>query len=70
MNMRYTEFRDQIQAELRQHPDGLTWVELKTRLILPYERPCQTWVRELEKDIRLTRVKGTGRAYLWKIHPE
>jgi len=68
--MRYTEFRDLIQAELRQHPDGLTWLELKTRLNLPYERPCQTWIGELEKDIRLSRVKGTGRAYLWKIQPE
>ena len=67
--MRYIEFRDQIHTELRQHPDGLTWAELKTRPNLPYKRPCQTWIGELEKEIGLSRVKGAERAYLWKIQP-
>lgn len=34
--MRYTDFRDGIQGELRRHLAGLTWTELKTRLHLPY----------------------------------
>lgn len=65
--MRYIEFRDQIHAELPQHSAGLTWAELKTRLDLLYDRPCQTWIGQLEKDIGLSNVKDTGCAYIWKI---
>lgn len=65
--MRYTEFRDLIQSELRRHPAGLTWVELKTRLRLPYDRPCPTWTRQLEEEIGLRRVPGKGRAKVWGV---
>ena len=65
--MRYTEFRDSIRDELACHDDGLTWVELKKRLCLPYERPCPTWVKELEREIGLSRVKGSGRAQVWRL---
>jgi hypothetical protein len=65
--MRYTEFRDAICKELRKNPNGLTWMELKDNLDLPYDRPCQTWIGELKKDIGLIRVKGEGRALVWKV---
>jgi hypothetical protein len=65
--MQYVNFRDVIREELRQNPSGLTWVELKERLGLPYDRPCQTWVMRMEKEIGLSREKGFGRAYVWKV---
>ncbi len=65
--MRYVEFRDTIAGELRTTPEGLTWVELRDRLELPYDRPCPTWTRQLEEEIGLMRVKGDGRALLWKV---
>ena len=65
--MRYGDFRDQIRAELRRNPAGLTWAELKQRLNLPYSRPCPTWVAQLEAEIGLTRSKGAGAAYVWKL---
>ena len=65
--MRYVEFRDQIDSELRRNPAGLTWVELKRRLNLPYSRPCPTWVSQLEAEIGLTRSKGAGAAYIWRV---
>ena len=65
--MRYTDFRDSIRDELACHDGGLTWVELKTCLHLPYERPCPTWVKELEREIGLSRVKGSGRAHVWRL---
>jgi len=65
--MRYIEFRDAIQAELRRTPAGLTWAELKARLKLPYDRPCPTWTKQLERDIDLIRKPGSGRAHVWKI---
>lgn len=65
--VKYTEFRDLIQRELRLYPDGFTWEELRTRLKLPYDRPCQSWLRRMENDISLVRRKGGGRAYVWTI---
>lgn len=66
--MRYTDFRESIREKLACHDDGLTWVELKTRLRLPYERPCPTWVMQLEREIGLSRVKGSGRAQVWRLN--
>lgn len=65
--MRYVEFRDEIHKELTGNPEGLTWVELKQRLGLPYEQPCTTWINRMEQEIGLTRARGAKRAYLWKI---
>ena len=65
--MRYVDFRDVIQETLRQNPAGLTWVELKKRLDLPYKRPCPEWVNRLEGEIGLTRTRGSGRAYVWRV---
>ena len=67
--MRYIEFNEQIQRELMKHPDGLTWEELKNQLKLPYTRPCQTWIKQMEDEIGLSRVRGTQRALIWKIEP-
>jgi hypothetical protein len=65
--MRYVDFRNQIQRELQRNPGGLTWRELKERLDLPYKTPCQEWVARLEKEIKLSRKKGEGRAFIWKV---
>ena len=65
--MRYTDFKEGIRAELDLHPEGLTWTELKLRLALPYERPCPTWVRRLEKEIGLVRTRNPGRPATWTI---
>ena len=65
--VRYAEFCDAIEVELRRNPTGLTWAELKQRLNLPYDRPCPTRVRQMGRDVGLSRAKGTGRGYLWKV---
>ncbi len=65
--MRYIEFRESIKKELRRHPEGFTWVELRDRLNLPYDRACPTWVKRMETEIGLVRAKGVGRAYVWRV---
>jgi hypothetical protein len=67
--MRYAEFRDLIEEELRKSRDGLTWAELKERLRLPYSVACPEWMRRLEEEIGLVRSKGDGRAYVWSVPP-
>ena len=66
--MRYVDFRDTIEAELRRHPDGLTWMQLKEKLKLPYSSPCCTWVGRLEEEIGLCRDRS-GRSLNWKVKP-
>ena len=65
--MKYSEFRDCIRRELKRQRSGWTWKELRDRLDLPYDRPCPTWVAQLEDEIGLRRVKGNGRALVWKL---
>jgi hypothetical protein len=65
--MKYIDYRDAIRAELRRHAAGLTWSQLRSRLALPYDRPCPTWTRQLESDIGLCRVKGGGRSLVWQV---
>jgi hypothetical protein len=65
--MRYVEFRDSVREELGRNPGGLTWVELRERLALPYDRPCPTWVKWLERDIGLSRARGSTAAYVWQV---
>lgn len=65
--MRYVEFRDAVRGELRRHPAGWTWKELRERLALPYERACPTWVARLEEEIGLERMRDAGRAYVWTL---
>jgi hypothetical protein len=65
--MRYFDFRDSIRQELIKHPQGLTWVQLRDRLHLPYRQPCQTWIARLESEIGLLRKKRIANALIWKI---
>jgi hypothetical protein len=65
--MRYQDFRDGIQEELRQNPAGLTWAELRERLDLPYRQPCPEWVKRMEEETGLSRARGSGRAYVWTL---
>ena len=68
--MKYNEFRDAIAAELKAHPSGRTWKELKSSLQLPYSQPCQEWIGQLENEIQLERKERKGNALLWKLKQE
>ena len=68
--MRYLQFRALIHEELAQTPEGRTWAELRDRLNLPYDRPCQTWVARLEQEIGLRRTRTSGSELVWKLFGE
>jgi hypothetical protein len=67
--MRYVQFRNAIKKELLESRAGLTWAELKERLDLPYKQPCPEWVKRMEEEDGLSRARGTGHAYVWRIRP-
>ncbi len=65
--MKYMEFKEEIERYLQQHPAGAVWLELKDQLKFTYKIPCPEWTRRLENEIDLERVKGPGRALVWRI---
>ncbi len=65
--MTYVAFKSAIAGELKRHRAGQTWQELRSRLRLPYDRPCPEWMRRMEKEIGLVREKGEGRALVWRV---
>ncbi|WOO39966.1 hypothetical protein [Rubellicoccus peritrichatus] len=65
--MRYSEFKNLIEEDLRANPAGKTWKELKASLSLPYSQPCAEWIAQLELDIGLERKEKKGNALIWKL---
>jgi bifunctional DNA-binding transcriptional regulator/antitoxin component of YhaV-PrlF toxin-antitoxin module len=64
--MSYEEFRNAIKDELKKSPEGLTWTEIRDRLKLPQKVPNNKWVRRMEADIGLNRVKDL-RGIVWRV---
>ncbi|MHA2243766.1 MAG: hypothetical protein ACXADY_02235 [Candidatus Hodarchaeales archaeon] len=62
----YEEFKSKIANQLKEHPEGLTWSEIKENESLPQKYPNNKWVRQLEQDINLERKKIKGKM-IWKL---
>jgi hypothetical protein len=65
--MTYVAYKSAIANELKRHRAGRTWKELQSRLKLPYDRPCPEWTRRMEQESGLERVRGEGRALVWRV---
>lgn len=63
--MSYEEFRDKIKQVL-EYSDGLTWSEIRARLKLEQVVPNNKWVRQMEQDIGLLRLKDP-RGLIWRL---
>jgi antitoxin component of MazEF toxin-antitoxin module len=66
--MTYEEFRDKIKGTLQYNDKGMTWTQIRGTLKLDQVVPNNKWVRRMEKDIGLIRVKGTDGVVLWRIN--
>lgn len=62
----YKLFVRKIEALLKAERDGLTWTQIKQRLNLAQKVPNNRWVRQMEKDIGLTRTRET-RGIVWRL---
>ena len=56
----YEEFKESIRKILERHPSGLTWTQIRDKLNFPQKYPNNQWVRRLETDIGLNRIKING----------
>jgi len=60
----YEDFKKSIKNILERHPSGLTWTNIRDKLNLPQKHPNNKWVRKLEKEIGLRRIK-IGGSLIW-----
>lgn len=63
----YPQFRDEVRRVL-QYSDGLTWTQVRNQLKLDQVVPNNKWVRQMEKDIGLQRVKVSDGSILWRLN--
>jgi hypothetical protein len=65
--MTYLEFREKIKTTLQAASEPLTWTEVRTRAGLPQLFPNNKWVRQMETDIRLERMKDENGIIHWSL---
>lgn len=66
--MPYEEFRDKIRRTLQYNDKGMTWTRIRSSLKLDQVVPNNKWVRRLEKDIGLMRLKGRDGVVVWRVN--
>lgn len=62
----YEEFRDKIRSVLEHKDHGMTWSEIRDKLNLEQIVPNNKWVRQMEKDIGLKRIREMH-GVIWRI---
>jgi hypothetical protein len=65
--MSYEEFCDKIKKALAYNDHGMTWTELRNQLKLDQVVPNNKWVRHMENDIGLMRLKGSDGGVIWRV---
>jgi antitoxin component of MazEF toxin-antitoxin module len=66
--MPYEEFREKVRHTLQYSDKGMTWTEIRGRLKLDQVVPNNKWVRQMEKDIGLMRVKRSDGVIVWRVN--
>ena len=65
--MTYDDFKDKIESVLRKSGPLLTWTEIRTKAGLPQLFPNNQWVRKMEKDIGLKRIRDSHGIIHWQL---
>ena len=69
MRNKYVEFREKIKKALQEEKNGLTWNQIRKKSNIEYCHPCYTWIRILEEEIGLIRLRK-GRYVYWRLDSE
>ncbi|VVB61124.1 Uncharacterised protein [uncultured archaeon] len=63
----YKEFKERIKLLLNKNSSGLTWTDIKKIENFPQKVPNNKWVKKLEEDIQLIRIRDRKRGIVWKL---
>ena len=66
--MPYEEFRDVVMNTIRAAGHGMTWTEIRTTSKLPQVYPNNRWVRRMEQDIGLKRIRDSKGIIRWSLN--
>ncbi len=66
--MSYPDFRDKVRQTLQYSDNGMTWTQIREKLKLDQVVPNNKWVRQMEKDIGLLRVKRSDGVIVWRVN--
>jgi antitoxin component of MazEF toxin-antitoxin module len=64
----YQEFRDKVRQTIQYSDNGMTWTQIREKLKLDQVVPNNKWVRQMEKDIGLMRVKRSDGVIVWRVN--
>ncbi|MCJ7570754.1 MAG: hypothetical protein MUO82_02595 [Candidatus Thermoplasmatota archaeon] len=64
----YEEFKRKIEFSLKNNPSGLTWTEIKKIENFHQKVPNNRWVKKLEEDIHLIRIRDRNRGIIWRLN--
>ena len=64
----YQEFRDKVRQTIQYSDKGMTWTQIREKLKLDQVVPNNKWVRQMEKDIGLMRVKRSDGVIVWRVN--
>jgi len=66
--MSYLDFKERVSALLSTKPEGLSWTEIRQKLLLPQKVPNNLWVRMMEEELGLLRRLDNKTAkVIWKL---
>jgi hypothetical protein len=63
----YDQFKTKVKQTLQYQDNGMTWTQIRDKLGLDQVVPNNKWVRQLEKDIGLERVKQKDNQVVWRV---
>jgi hypothetical protein len=63
----FDQFKSAIEATLKKSGKPLTWTEIRTFAKLPQKFPNNQWVRQLETEIGLQRIKDSNGIIKWGL---
>lgn len=63
----YNEFKERIKLLLNKKSSGLTWTDIKKIEKFPQKVPNNKWVKKLEEDIQLIRIRDRKKGIVWKL---
>ena len=63
----YEDFKNKVKDVLQSAPEGLAWVDIKSRAGFKQKVPNNKWVRKMETDIGLIREHDKKLGLVWRL---
>jgi len=66
----YEQFREAVTSVLRVVPQGCPWSDVRVKAALRQRTPSPVWVRRMEDEKKLERIRNSTSQVIWKLPEE